>query len=77
MNPPARRRFSRRWHAARAGGGDRRRSRGAAGLYRDARAKDGFEGGVEMGLRAILASTEFLFRIERDPQHRAEHDVTA
>ena len=36
------------------------------GLYRDARATDGFEGGVEMGLRAILASTEFLFRIERD-----------
>jgi Protein of unknown function (DUF1592)/Protein of unknown function (DUF1588)/Protein of unknown function (DUF1585)/Protein of unknown function (DUF1587)/Protein of unknown function (DUF1595) len=36
-------------------------------LYRDARAKDGFEAGVEIGLRAILASTEFLFRIERDP----------
>ena len=36
------------------------------GLYREARATDGFEAGVEMGLRAILASTEFLFRIERD-----------
>jgi hypothetical protein len=35
-------------------------------LYRDVRAKDGFEAGLEMGLRAILASTEFLFRIERD-----------
>jgi mono/diheme cytochrome c family protein len=37
------------------------------GLYRDVRATDGFEAGVEMGLRAILASTEFLFRVERDP----------
>jgi len=40
-------------------------------LYRDVRAKDGFEAGVEMGLRAILASTEFLFRIERDPRNAA------
>jgi hypothetical protein len=40
-------------------------------LYRDVRAKDGFEAGVEMGLRAILASTEFLFRIERDPANSA------
>ena len=47
------------------------------GLYREARATDGFEGGVEMGLRAILASTEFLFRIERDRQHRAEYTLTA
>jgi hypothetical protein len=38
-------------------------------LYADVRAKDGFEAGIEMGLRAILASTEFLFRIERDPQN--------
>ena len=37
------------------------------GLYRDVRARDGFEAGVEVGLRAILASTQFLFRIERDP----------
>jgi len=37
------------------------------GLYRDVRARDGFEAGIEVGLRAILASTEFLFRIERDP----------
>ena len=32
------------------------------------RAGDGFESGVEMSLRALLASTEFLFRIERDPE---------
>jgi hypothetical protein len=40
-------------------------------LYRDVRTTDGFEAGVEMGLRAILASTEFLFRIERDPLNLA------
>ena len=45
------------------------------GLYRDARAKDGFEAGVEIGLRAILASTEFLFRIERDPVNVAPNTV--
>ena len=44
-------------------------------LYRDARAKDGFEAGVEIGLRAILASTEFLFRIERDPVNIAPNTV--
>jgi hypothetical protein len=35
-------------------------------LYRTAKADDGFEAGVEMGLAAVLASPEFLFRIERD-----------
>jgi len=44
-------------------------------LYRDARAKGGFEAGVEIGLRAILASTEFLFRIERDPLNVAPNTV--
>jgi mono/diheme cytochrome c family protein len=38
------------------------------GFYRDARAEGGFDAGIEMALRAILASTEFLFRIERDPR---------
>jgi hypothetical protein len=28
----------------------------------------GFEAGIEMAVRAVLASTEFLFRIERDPK---------
>ena len=36
-------------------------------FYREARAAEGFEAGIEMALRAILTSTEFLFRIERDP----------
>ena len=37
-------------------------------FYQDARAEGGFEGGIEMAVRAILASTEFLFRVERDPR---------
>jgi cytochrome c551/c552 len=36
-------------------------------LYRETRTGEGFEAGIEMGLRAILVSPEFLFRIERDP----------
>ena len=35
-------------------------------LYRTARTAEGFEGGIELGLAAILSSPEFLFRIERD-----------
>jgi mono/diheme cytochrome c family protein len=41
------------------------------GFYREASADagvDGFQAGIEMALRALLASTEFLFRIERDPE---------
>ena len=40
-------------------------------FYREARAQGGFEDGVEMAVRAVLASTEFLFRIERDPRGAA------
>ena len=40
-------------------------------FYKDARTEGGFDAGIEMALRAILASTEFLFRIERDPQRVA------
>ena len=36
-------------------------------LYTQGRAEGGFEHGIEMALRGILASTEFLFRVERDP----------
>lgn len=36
-------------------------------FYEQGREERGFEGGVEMALRALLASPEFLFRIERDP----------
>ena len=36
-------------------------------LYQKARATDGFETGIEMGLAAILVSPEFLFRVEHQP----------
>ena len=36
-------------------------------LYRTAKAEEGFDAGIEMGLSAVLTSPEFLFRIERDP----------
>ena len=36
-------------------------------FYRRGAAAGGFEAGVETALRALLASPEFLFRIERDP----------
>ena len=36
-------------------------------FYRDARSADGFEAGIERGLRSLLVSPEFLFRVERDP----------
>jgi len=40
-------------------------------FYKEARAEGGFDAGIEMALRAILASTEFLFRLERDPRNAA------
>jgi hypothetical protein len=36
-------------------------------FYKDARADGGFETGIEMALRAVLVSPEFLFRVEQDP----------
>jgi hypothetical protein len=36
-------------------------------FYRDARAESGHEAGIEMALRSILVSPEFLFRVEQDP----------
>ncbi len=36
-------------------------------FYNDARADGGFENGIEMALRAVLVSPEFLFRVEQDP----------
>jgi Protein of unknown function (DUF1592)/Protein of unknown function (DUF1588)/Protein of unknown function (DUF1595)/Protein of unknown function (DUF1585)/Protein of unknown function (DUF1587) len=36
-------------------------------LYRSAKAEEGFDAGIEMGVSAVLTSPEFLFRIERDP----------
>jgi mono/diheme cytochrome c family protein len=38
-------------------------------FYKEARAEGDFDAGIEMALRAVLASTEFLFRIERDPKN--------
>src|SRR5207249_8062875 len=40
-------------------------------FYKDARAEGDFDAGIEMALRAILTSTEFIFRIERDPENLA------
>jgi mono/diheme cytochrome c family protein len=37
------------------------------GFYKQARADDGFEAGIETAVRAILVSPQFLFRIENDP----------
>ena len=36
-------------------------------IYEEGRTGGGFEGGIERALQALLASPEFLFRIERDP----------
>lgn len=36
-------------------------------FYRDGRKEGGFENGIEMALRAVLVSPEFLFRVEQDP----------
>ena len=36
-------------------------------FYEEARTEGGFDAGIEMALRSILASTEFLFRLEKDP----------
>ncbi len=36
-------------------------------FYRNAKAKDGFEAGIEAALTAVLVNPEFLFRIEREP----------
>ena len=41
------------------------------GFYAEGRATGGFEAGIEMALRRLLVSPEFLFRIERDPERAA------
>jgi hypothetical protein len=40
-------------------------------FYRDTRTGGGFEAGIERGLRALLISPEFLFRVEQDPANIA------
>ena len=64
----ARGRSSRRSRAAPTGG----RSTDAQlkvllDFYNDGRANGGFEAGIELALRRLLVSPEFLFRIEADP----------
>ena len=38
------------------------------GFYREGREAGDFETGIEMALRRLLVSPEFLFRVERDPE---------
>ncbi len=40
-------------------------------FYEQGRAEGNFESGIELALRALLTSSEFLFRIERDPEDAA------
>jgi hypothetical protein len=40
---------------------------GPLNLYRQARAAEGFDAGIEMALSAVLVSPNFLFRVEPDP----------
>jgi mono/diheme cytochrome c family protein len=42
-------------------------------FYREARTKQDFDAGIEMALRAVLVSPEFLFRVEQDPAGVAPH----
>ena len=37
-------------------------------FYEDGRAEDGFDAGIELALRWVLASPEFVLRVERDPE---------
>jgi hypothetical protein len=42
---------------------------GLVKFFEQGRRTEGFEGGVEVALRALLVSPEFLFRAEADPPH--------
>jgi hypothetical protein len=44
-------------------------------LHAQARAEGGFDAGIEVALRAVLTSPEFLIRIERDPAGAAPGSV--
>jgi hypothetical protein len=44
-------------------------------FYKDGRAEAGFENGIEMALRAVLVSPEFLFHVEQDPAGIAPHSA--
>ncbi|HEV1286353.1 MAG TPA: DUF1592 domain-containing protein [Bryobacteraceae bacterium] len=45
------------------------------GVYRAGRRGGSFDSGIEMALRAILVSPDFLFRVERDPASAAPGTV--
>ncbi|MCH7815105.1 MAG: DUF1592 domain-containing protein [Proteobacteria bacterium] len=44
-------------------------------FFRRASEQEGFEAGIELAIRALLVSPEFLFRIEQDPADVAAGDV--
>jgi hypothetical protein len=44
-------------------------------FYKEGVAEEGFEAGIQRGLRRILASPSFLFRIQREPANRAPGSV--
>ena len=44
-------------------------------LFSEARAQAGFDAGIERGLRALLISPEFLFRVEQDPPNIAPNSA--
>jgi hypothetical protein len=44
-------------------------------FYRNARAEEGFEAGIESAMSAVLVSPEFLFRVEQDPAGAAPNTV--
>ena len=44
-------------------------------FYKDARPDGDFDAGVEMALRAVLVSPEFLFRVEQDPANVAPNSA--
>jgi hypothetical protein len=44
-------------------------------FYREAGAENGYEAGIEMALRSVLVSPEFLFRVEQDPAGVAPHSA--
>src|SRR4029078_9033675 len=41
------------------------------GFYREGRASDSFDAGIQRGIERILAAPSFLFRIAREPQRLA------
>ena len=45
------------------------------GFYGEGRSQDGFEAGIELALRFILASPQFIFRLEAEPADLEPGDV--